>query len=192
MKCQKCGTENKEGAQYCKKCGSSLLVNNQPASPVESKSNDDFKVLVICLTIIIIAGIAMVTIFASGILDNNSDTPVVVESNNSSSSNSVVATPTGQWVLIGSYSGSGSGLQSFTVPSGDIRIDITAYPLKNYDTNHLIVSGDNGQSASVDWGSTSAVTSRSNSITFGSSRAVSFDIDYYETASWSVKVYRYE
>ena len=60
-----------EGANYCKKCGFSLISNQQPISSTNTKSDSNFKVIVICLTIIIIAGIAMIAIFASGILDNN-------------------------------------------------------------------------------------------------------------------------
>ena len=43
-------------------------------------------------------------------------------------------------------------------------VKITAYPIKNYATNHLYVSGSNGQSAGVDWGSRSAVASRYDSL----------------------------
>lgn len=94
--------------------------------------------------------------------------------------------------IIGSYSGSGSGSQAVSVPAGKIMVKITAYPIKNYATNHLYVSGSNGQSAGVDWGSRSAVASRYDSLTYESSSSETFNIDYYETVSWSVEFYKYE
>ena len=92
----------------------------------------------------------------------------------------------------GSGSGSGSGSQAVSVPAGKIMVKITAYPIKNYATNHLYVSGSNGQSAGVDWGSRSAVASRYDSLTYESSSSETFNIDYYETVSWSVEFYKYE
>ncbi|MBQ9025299.1 MAG: zinc ribbon domain-containing protein, partial [Methanobrevibacter sp.] len=96
------------------------------------------------------------------------------------------------WELIGSYSGSGSGSQSISVPAGEIMIKLSAYPIKNYATNHLYVTGSNGESAGVDWGSTSAVETRSNSLSYSSSSPQTFTIDYYETVSWQVEFYRYQ
>ena len=71
-------------------------------------------------------------------------------------------------------------------------VKITAYPIKNYVTNHLYVFGSNGQSAGVDWGSKSAVASRSDSLTYESSSSETFNIDYYETVNWFVEFYKYE
>ena len=96
------------------------------------------------------------------------------------------------WELIGSYSGSGSGSQSISVPAGQIMIKLSAFPIKNYATNHLYVTGSNGESAGVDWGSTSDVETRSNSLSYTSSSPQTFTIDYYETVSWQVDFYRYQ
>lgn len=96
------------------------------------------------------------------------------------------------WESIGSYSGSGTGSESIKIPSGKIKIELSAYPIKNYATNHLYVTGSNGESAGVDWGSTSAVETRSDSLTYTSSSEETFDIDYYETVSWEVNIYRYQ
>ncbi len=183
-----------EGANYCKKCGFSLISNQQPISSTNTKSDSNFKVIVICLTIIIIAGIAMIAIFASGILDNNNaNYPVIVGVNSpDASSSSTTASSSGQWVLIASYTGSGTGAQSFSVPSGKIRIDISAYPIKNYASNYLNLNGDNGASDSLNWGFTSDVVTKSDSISFTSDSSVIFNVDYYETVSWSVKVYKYQ
>ena len=43
------------------------------------------------------------------------------------------------WESIGSYSGSGSGSQTIKVPEGKIMVKLSAYPIKNYATNHLYV-----------------------------------------------------
>lgn len=99
---------------------------------------------------------------------------------------------TKSWESIGSYSGSGSGSESIKTPAGKIKIELSAYPIKNYATNHLYVTGSNGESAGVDWGSTSAVETRSDSLTYTSSSEETFDIDYYETVSWEVNIYRYQ
>ncbi|MBP3226608.1 MAG: zinc ribbon domain-containing protein, partial [Methanobrevibacter sp.] len=96
------------------------------------------------------------------------------------------------WESIGSYSGSGSGSKTISVPEGKIMVKLSAYPIKNYATNHLYVSGSNGESGGVDWGSKSAVETRSDSFTYTSSSEETFTIDYYETVSWEVEFYRYQ
>ena len=96
------------------------------------------------------------------------------------------------WVLIGSYSGSGSGSEVINVPEGTIKVELSAYPIKNYATNYLYVTGSNGKSGGVDWGSTSAVETRSDSFTYTSSSSQTFTIDYYETVSWQVDFYIYQ
>ena len=98
----------------------------------------------------------------------------------------------GSWVSIGSYSGSGSGSESITVPEGKIKVELSAYPIKNYATNHLYVTSSSGDSGGVDWGSNSAVETRSDSFTFTSKGSETLDIDYYETVSWEVEIYKYQ
>ena len=96
------------------------------------------------------------------------------------------------WVLIDTYTGSGSGSESITVPSGDIMVKLSAYPIKNYASNYLSVSNYNGQSGSVEWGSKSPVETRSDSFTCTLTSSDTFTIDYYETVSWKVEIYRYQ
>ena len=97
-----------------------------------------------------------------------------------------------EWVSIGSYSGSGSGSQDITVPEGNIKVEISAYPILNYATNHVYVTGSNGVSGGVDWGPKSDVETRYDSFTYTSSSEEVFTIDYYETVSWNVEFYRYQ
>ena len=59
MKCPKCGTENNDGAKFCKGCGGSLQTN--PSSDnLMSQSKSNNNTLIICVTvllaIIVIAG----------------------------------------------------------------------------------------------------------------------------------------
>ena len=201
MKCNNCGFENKNSAKFCSKCGQSL---NQ-AAPKKETSNS--KVIIAALVIIIIILAVTIGYFA---LSNNAQSSVSQSQPSSGSQNSS-SVSTGsdsqqttsqssssssgdskEWKLIGSYSGSGSGSQSISVPAGQIMIKLSAYPIKNYATNHLYVTGSNGESAGVDWGSNSAVATRSNSLSYTSSSPQTFTIDYYETVSWQVDFYRYQ
>lgn len=206
MFCPKCGKAIKDDAKFCKYCGTQISKNNQSVNvnsdaSYDSKSNNT-KILVVAIVVAAIVLVALVFAALSLTSDNNGDDAKAVEANNessvvvtsssSSSSQSSSVSAEKSWVSVGSFSGSGSGSQSISVPSGQIRIDISAFPIKNYATNHLYLTGSNGESAGVDWGSTSAVASKSDSVSFTSSSTTTFTIDYYETESWSVEVYRYQ
>ncbi len=194
MKCEKCGHDNnKPNAKFCSRCGQPLI---------QSQPDNSSKIIVAVLVVVIVALIVTIGYFA---LFNNHGAstltaPTTAQSDNSSSNvqsdsssqQSSQSDSSKEWELIGTYSGSGSGSQSVSVPSGQIMIKLSAYPIKNYATNHLYVTGSNGESAGVDWGSTSAVETRSNSLSYTSSSTQTFTIDYYETVSWQVEIYRYQ
>lgn len=204
MKCDSCGFENKDSAKFCSKCGVSLEVAPTPPEP----KNNNSKIVIALLIVIIVVLAAVIGYFAlaNNTFGNNSQAQPAsgnANSSNTSSSggssqqvntseSSSTSSPAKQWVSIGSYSGSGSGTKSINVPEGEIMIKISAYPIKNYATNHLYVSGSNGQSCGVDWGSHSDVETRSDSVTYTSSSPQTFTIDYYETVSWQVDFYRYQ
>ena len=203
MKCNQCGFENKKDAKFCTKCGSTL----EKAPVVTSEKSDVSKYIIIALVAVILLLVGAVGYFAlSGHGDSNVSSPQSNDSNASQSSEISEANENAQthvvssnkasnpksWELIGSYSGSGSGTQTISVPSGQIMVKRSAYPIKNYATNHLYVSGSNGKSGGVDWGSTSAVETRSDSFSYTSSSSETFTIDYYETVSWNVEFYRYQ
>ena len=209
MRCNQCGFENKKGAKFCTKCGSSL--GGVIVDPPVEKSNDSSKYIIIALIAIIILLAAVIGYFAlsgNGISNQATDVaspqsnvsqPVQsVESEEESAPaktqtvSSNQASEAKSWVSIGSYSGSGSGSKTISVPSGKIMVKLSAYPIKNYATNHLYVSGSNGESGGVDWGSKSAVETRSDSFTYTSSSSETFTIDYYETVSWNVEFYSYQ
>ena len=179
----------------CSKCGNSL-----EAKPEIEKSNNNSKIIIVALVIIILILAVCIGYFA---LNNNSNvsnqqvqpasqSQQAPSSSGESSQQTTSSEPAKEWKLIGTYSGSGSGSQSINVPAGQIMVKISAYPIKNYATNHLYVTGSNGQSAGVDWGSNSAVETRSDSVSYTSSSPQTFTIDYYETVSWQVEFYRYQ
>ena len=206
MKCSNCGFENKDKAKFCTKCGNSLVVES-PKNNVASSDNS--KYIIIALIAIIVVLAAVVGYFAMGNGQDavqSTDASQQAESVDDSASEGDSAKTTTQtsskqtteveddksWVSIGSYSGSGSGSQTIKVPEGKIMVKLSAYPIKNYASNHLYVSGSNGESGGVDWGSKSAVETRSDSFTYTSSSEETFVIDYYETVSWEVEFFRYQ
>lgn len=204
MFCPKCGKAIKDDAKFCKYCGTQISKNSQSVNvnsdtSFDSKNKDNTKILAVAIVVAAIVLVALVFAALSLTSDNGGDDAKAVEANKessvavtSSSSQSSSASAEKSWVSVGSFSGSGSGSQSISVPAGEIRIDISAFPIKNYATNYLYLTGSNGESAGIDWGSTSAVASKSDSVSFTSSSTTTFTIDYYETESWSVEVYKYQ
>ena len=200
MKCNSCGFENKDDAKFCSKCGSSLKVSNSQSSNSNTTKYVIFALIaiIVILVAVLVYSSAMNTTSDDGQVEEKNDTQAVKSSQDSSdeeaSTKSVSSSksPSKSWQAIGSYSGSGSGSQVIEVPAGEIKVELSAYPIKNYATNHLYVTGSNGQSGGVDWGSTSAVETRLDSFTYTSSSSQTFTIDYYETVSWEVTFYRYQ
>ena len=214
MKCSKCGQENKPEAKFCTKCGKPL------SAPVQSEattSSNNSKIVIIALVAVIIILVGVIGYFAlntgTGTVaddassqssadsdkvqseegsDDNSDSEKTTTPVSSSKTSSSSESNSKEWVCIGSYSGSGTGSETIKVPEGKIKVELSAYPILNYATNHLYVSGTNGESGGVDWGSTSAVETRSDSFEFDSNSEEEFTIDYYETVSWEVYFYRYQ
>ena len=203
MKCSQCGFENNEKAKFCTKCGSSLT---QTIVEPASKSNNNLKYIIIALIVVIIVLVGCIGFFVMNMAVNNDashdsaddndveqeDSVSTQEVSSSQSPKTSQATQSKSWVSIGSYSGSGSGSEVINVPEGTIKVELSAYPIKNYATNYLYVTGSNGKSGGVDWGSTSAVETRSDSFTYSSSSSQTFTIDYYETVSWQVDFYIYQ
>ena len=217
MKCSKCGFENKDNAKFCTKCGNSLTVSSEPETP---KSNNNSKLIIVALIAIIIILVGTIGYFAMGnngdsvqsndnsqdsaasqdvkstddsdSSDDSDDSDKSAKTKTESSSKSTNEVDKKSWESIGSYSGSGSGSKTISVPEGKIMVKLSAYPIKNYATNHLYVSGSNGESGGVDWGSKSAVETRSDSFKYTSDTEETFTIDYYETVSWEVEFFRYQ
>ena len=77
MKCPECGTDNKDGAKFCKNCGNALNMVKMEPSYSSNNSNvkgDNKKLLLICGTIIIcIAIIAAAFVMISNNGDNASN-----------------------------------------------------------------------------------------------------------------------
>ena len=204
MKCKQCGFENKDGATFCIKCGSALNETKPKSQNNERKSNISkyiIPVLIIVIIIIVAASyFALNGDFQSQVTDNDSQNMELSDdtSQNQSSGSSDNTAKTQEvksksWELIGSYSGSGSGYKTIEVPEGKIKVELSAYPTKNYDINHLYVSGStDDKSGGVNWNSNSPVETRTDSFEFTLSSPESFIIDYYETESWEVEFYAYQ
>ena len=211
MKCENCGFENKDTAKFCTKCGAEF--STAPVNPPseESSTTNNTKYVIIALVVVILVLVGCLGYFMgtmntgevqsgdNAAVQNNSSQEVSSGDDSDSDSGSAQTQSTSSttsksksWESIGSYSGSGSGSQTITVPEGEIMVKLSAYPIKNYATNHLYVTGSNGQSGGVDWGSHSDVETRSDSFSFTSSSSETFTIDYYETVSWEVEFYRYQ
>lgn len=213
MKCSKCGFENKDSSKFCTKCGNLLEVS----PPQQPHGSDNTKYIIVALVAIIIILAASIGYFAFNMnpaptqddVQNASSPATQAVSDDSSGGSSEASSqrteavsssqsPTTQvvdsksWESIGSYSGSGSGSQTISVPSGKIMVKLSAFPIKNYATNHLYVTGSNGKSGGVDWGPTSDVETRSDSFEYTSSNSETFTIDYNETVSWEVEFFRYQ
>ena len=203
MKCGQCGFENNDKAKFCTKCGSSLT---QPVAEPVPKSNNNTKYIIVALLAVIIVLVGCIGFFAMNMDANHVDSQVdsdnqvdeaeedvsTDEISSSQSPKTSQVSESKSWVSIGSYSGSGSGSKTISVPDGTIKVKLSAYPIKNYATNYLYVTGSNGQSGGVDWGSKSAVETRSDSFTYTSSSYETFTIEYYETVSWEVEFFRYQ
>ncbi len=212
MKCNNCGFENKDAAKFCTKCGASLNESKASEGPVQESNTTKYAIIALIIVIIVLVaclGYFMGTMNSNDSVhssddsknssssksvqsDDDSDSNEQTSSVSSSQSSTTKATESKSWVSIGSYSGSGSGSQTIEVPAGEIMVKLSAYPIKNYATNHLYVTGSNGQSGGVDWGSHSDVETRSDSFTCTLSSTQTFTIDYYETVSWEVEFYRYQ
>ncbi|WP_405305252.1 zinc ribbon domain-containing protein [Methanobrevibacter sp.] len=196
MKCSSCGFENRDDAKFCTKCGKSMIQKVDPISHEVKSSNS--KYIIAALVIVIILLVAVIGYFAySNMNSDNASSAQVAQSTQEVSSSQSSPTTTQQsssksWQVIGSYSGSGSGSKTINVPSGQIRVELSAYPIKNYATNYLYVSGSNGAGGGVDWNSHSDVETRSDSFEYTSSSSQTFTIDYYETVSWEVTFYSYQ
>ena len=211
MKCSKCGFENKDKAKFCTKCGNPLAMES-PQQNVAGSNNSKYIIIALIAIIIVLAGVFGYFAMSNGqdsvqstdasqgnaaqqaesVDDSASEGDSAKTTTQTSSKQTTEVEDAKSWVSIGSYSGSGSGSQTIKVPEGKIKVKLSAYPIKNYASNHLYVSGSNGESGGVDWGSKSAVETRSDSFTYTSSSEETFVIDYYETVSWEVEFFRYQ
>lgn len=197
MKCDKCGFENKDNAKFCTKCGEKLVVKSSDSS---NQNSNNHKLVIALLIVIIVILVVTIGFFAmtshsDSSSSNSADDSNSIQSDDSNSKNTtqvVSSSKSKSWESIGSYSGSGSGSQTIEVPSGKIMVKLSSFPIKNYATNHLYVTGSNGASGGVDWGPTSDVETRSDSFEYTSSSTETFTIDYYETVSWEVEFFRYQ
>ena len=103
MICSECGFENKEGAQFCKKCGKPLK-----SSKGNSSSTNSNKLIIICVAII---ALALIIAGAFIFLSNNSQDNAI--STNSDNSTKVVEESSAIEIINGTFS-TGSSLSDKT------------------------------------------------------------------------------
>lgn len=194
--CSNCGFENKDDAQFCKKCGSpfnsmkSNIVENK--KDVKTKKNNNVLIITIAV-IIFVAIIASAFVLLNGdfigtnnstALENNSSDDVNVDSDNNNETQK-------SWKLIDTYTGAGTGVETHNLPEGKLKVKVHAFPLKNYGTNYMHVNIPQEKAISLEWDSHSAVASKSKTTSFDSDGSNSFTIDYEELDNWEVDVYQY-
>lgn len=74
--CSNCGFENKNNAQFCKKCGNQFKKIKEPETKVnpttnkKSVNNNNTKIIAVALIIVVIA-LAGIFVYSSGILNSN-------------------------------------------------------------------------------------------------------------------------
>jgi len=188
--CSKCGFENKDDAQFCKKCGSPLN-KAQTKREVKSKNNN---VLIIAIAVIVcVAIIASAFVLLNGDFMDTNESPTLEK--NSSDVNNVDSDNTNEtkksWKLIDTYMGAGTGVETHNLPEGKLKVKVYAFPLKNYGTNYMHVNIPQEKAISLEWDSHSAVESKSKTTSFDSDGSSAFTIDYEELDNWEVDVYQY-
>ncbi|MBR0272185.1 MAG: zinc ribbon domain-containing protein [Methanobrevibacter sp.] len=119
--CSQCGYENKNNAQYCKKCGNPFKTNNI-GNTLNDKTNksDNSKIIVIALIIIIIA-LAGIFVYSSGIFNtddqqsavNNAPQNQTAQPASTPTASTPSSSPTSMSILGGSFS-TGSELSDKT------------------------------------------------------------------------------
>lgn len=193
--CSNCGFENKNNAQFCKKCGTPFnsVKSNIVENKKELKTKKNTNVWIIAIAVIIcVAIIASAFVLLNGDFLGTNDSPTL--ENNFTELNNVDSDKTNEtksWKLIDTYTGAGTGVETHNLPEGKLKVKVYAFPLKNYGTNYLHVNIPQGKAISLEWDSHSAVASKSKTTSFDSDGSNAFTIDYEELDDWEVDVYQY-
>lgn len=115
----------------------------------------------------------------------------VNSSENSGNQNSI----SGSWHKVGTYDGVSSDSISVVTKGSRFKVVSTAMPIKNYATNYLYTNVMNNDfavdSSQLDWGSKSAVASKSKTLELSGSGTQYISIDAYELQWWTVEVWEY-
>ncbi|MDD2643342.1 MAG: zinc ribbon domain-containing protein [Methanobacteriaceae archaeon] len=210
--CRKCGTNLIQSATP------SFNQSNVTKITPDSKKDENKKYLIIGATIIILVVIVCCTFllvsssgtgstFSSGLIPSSqsgSSSSNVQSSQSGSSSSNVQSSQSGSssstsgsWHLVQTFNGVGNDQLSVTGLTGS-KIKVYAYgmPINNHGGyNHLYtnsyLNGASVGSTAVDWGTTSAVKGKEDSVIFSGSGSLSIDVDTQDLDSWTIKVYSY-
>jgi uncharacterized protein YxeA len=186
MICPQCKTYNDDDAKFCEKCGRALRSDKR------GSISSTTKILIVICGILIL-GVGLL----AGMLLQNDKAPVVT--NNTTTY--VEQSPTevinkDDWNEIDTLSGVNDDIMSFSTKGSKFKVEYSATPLKNYDTNYLNVDIANQNniitSGQMDWGSTDAITEKKKSVVITSGPGNYF-INIYtkDLESWNIKVYDY-
>lgn len=142
--------------------------------------------------IIAIAAIICVVIVAGAfvMINSSSDNSATVNQDGNLASVSDNSQTQKSWKLVDTFNGAGSGSESHAIPKGKLKIKMSAFPLKNYGVNALLVTGPTGDGA-LNWDANSAVESKSKEFTCDSTGSDNLLIEFEELDNWKVEVYQY-
>lgn len=190
--CPNCRTENEDGSIFCKNCGKRLAV-----SPVENNNSKNNILIAIIIALLLI--LAMVGTYAFIILNDTEENTNTATFNKQPTSDVKKETPTTEdtksWHSIGTFSGVGDDIITFTGNGNKFKVVSSAMPLKNYADNYMITTvSSNGNvvgSSELAWNSKSAVAKKSKTIEFTGTGACEISISAYELDYWNIEVYEY-
>ncbi|WP_409200290.1 zinc ribbon domain-containing protein [Methanobrevibacter sp. DSM 116169] len=187
MKCPNCHAQNENRAMYCSKCGTKLQVEN---------SNDSKNLLIIVLVAIIVIG-ALTGLYMVLNSNNSSTSSENIQSSESNVVEVQKENPSepATWHQVNTYSGVGGYSTGVNIKGSQMKIQFSAFPIKNYADNHMKVEVyKNGQfvdSSSVSWNGKSAVATRSNTIEVSGSGNYQIYVDGYELQYWNMEIYEW-
>lgn len=193
MKCGNCGKENPPNSKYCTDCGFNL--QKQMNNSTNDKNNTNLLIGIGIVIIIILIGLLGIGIY--GMMNENNDdrntATIVNSSDNGNAENQ--RSVSGSWHKIGTYNGVDSDSITITTKGTKFKVTSTAMPIKNYATNYMYTTlTSNGYSigsSSLDWGSKSAVATKSKTLEFSGSGTHYIDVNAYELQWWTVEVWEY-
>src|SRR5574344_207818 len=190
--CQNCGFKNSSDAKFCRKCGTNLVQSSTPSFNQSNvtKINHDVKkdekkkdliigatiiilVVIVCCTFLLVSSSGTGSTFSNGLIPSSQSgsSSSNVQSSQSGSSSST----SGSWHLVQTFNGVGNDQLSVTGLTGS-KIKVYAYgmPINNHGGyNHLYtnsyLNGASVGSTAVDWGTTSAVKGKEDSVIFSGS-----------------------
>lgn len=184
MKCSKCGHENAEDANFCDNCGSSLK------QPQNGSMTNTTKLLIVAV-IVLVGALGLI----SGImLTMNNAKPVNNQTNVSINQTNTQISSNAEWHQITSLSGSTNDYRTFQTKGNKFKVEFSAFPIKNYNTNFMEVQIGNSNgvlsSGRVEWSSMEDLITKSKIIEVtGPPGTYWIRINTKDLDNWKVTIY---